>query len=210
MGRELSGLSAYLNGGDIGTGRDGELLQAWDLFVGQKIDVLGKPTTLMQANHGTLMWLEYHARRLLKKALELENEIMQFKPIPDIVHRMLNTRVSLSPSSSSSALPSPSRPARIAPMCSSSARVGRRQAMCGLRALRRQCVKQCVKQCVCVCVKQCVKQCVCVCVKQCVKALCQADGAHAQDHTTTCGRTTRPHAHAQLCIGPAARAHDRD
>ena len=55
--------------------------------------MLGKPTTLMQANHGTLMWLEYHARRLLKKALELENEIMQFKPIPDIVHRMLNTRV---------------------------------------------------------------------------------------------------------------------
>ena len=44
-----------------------------DLFVGQKIDVLGKPTTLMQANHGTLMWLEYHARRLLKKALELED-----------------------------------------------------------------------------------------------------------------------------------------
>jgi hypothetical protein len=74
-------------------GRDGELLQCWDLFVGQKIDVLGKPTTLMQANHATLMWLEFHARRLLKKALELENEIMQFKPIPDIVHRMLNTRV---------------------------------------------------------------------------------------------------------------------
>jgi hypothetical protein len=38
------------------------------------------------------MWLEHHARRLLKKALQLENEIMQFKPIPDIVHRMLNTR----------------------------------------------------------------------------------------------------------------------
>ena len=74
-------------------GRDGELLQCWDLFVGQKIDVLGKPTTLMQASHATLMWLEFHARRLLKKALELENEIMQFKPIPDIVHRMLNTRV---------------------------------------------------------------------------------------------------------------------
>jgi hypothetical protein len=76
-------------------GRDGELLQCWDLFVGQKIDVLGKPTTLMQASHATLMWLEFHARRLLKKALELENEIMQFKPIPDIVHRMLNTRVCL-------------------------------------------------------------------------------------------------------------------
>ena len=140
MGREVTGLSANVYGGDIGTGRDGELLQAWDLFVGQKIDVLGKPTTLMQANHGTLMWLEYHARRLLKKALELENEIMQFKPIPDIVHRMLNTRVSLSPSSSSSALPSPSRPARIAPMCSSSARVGRRICV----VCRRQCVKQTV------------------------------------------------------------------
>ena len=73
-------------------GRDGELLQCWDLFVGQKIDVLGKPTTLMQANHSSLEWLEYHARRLLRKALELEKEIMQFKPIPDIVYRMLNTR----------------------------------------------------------------------------------------------------------------------
>ena len=73
-------------------GRDGELLQCWDLFVGQKIDVLGKPTTLMQANHSSLEWLEYHARRLLRKALELEKEIMQFKPIPDVVYRMLNTR----------------------------------------------------------------------------------------------------------------------
>ncbi|EKX45197.1 hypothetical protein GUITHDRAFT_152765, partial [Guillardia theta CCMP2712] len=73
-------------------GRDGEQLQCWDLFVGQKIDVLGKPTTLMQASHSTLMWLEYHSRRLLKKALEIENEIMQFKPIPDIIHRMLQTR----------------------------------------------------------------------------------------------------------------------
>ena len=48
-------------------GRDGELLQCWDLFVGQKMDVLGKPTTLMQASHATLLWLEHHARRLLKK-----------------------------------------------------------------------------------------------------------------------------------------------
>eukprot|EP00960_Hanusia_phi_P006518 186466-Hanusia_phi.AAC.1 len=48
-------------------GRDGEQLQCWDLFVGQKIDVLGKPTTLMQASHATLMWLEFHSRRLLKK-----------------------------------------------------------------------------------------------------------------------------------------------
>lgn len=73
-------------------GRDGEILQCWDLFVGQKMDVLGKPTTLMQANQATLLWLAHHARRLLKKALELENEIMQFKPIPDIIHRMLNTK----------------------------------------------------------------------------------------------------------------------
>lgn len=74
-------------------GRDGELLQCWDLYVGQKIDVLGKPTTLMQASHATLQWLEYHTRRLLKKAMELENEIMQFKPIPDVIHRILHTKV---------------------------------------------------------------------------------------------------------------------
>lgn len=84
----------------------------------------------MQANHGSLMWLEYHARRLLKKALELENEITQFKPIPDIVHRMLNTRVSvllLRPSSFSSSLPPPSQPEPVALVSVSSARVGRRQ-----------------------------------------------------------------------------------
>uniref|UniRef100_A0A6T8LZ23 WW domain-containing protein n=1 Tax=Hemiselmis andersenii TaxID=464988 RepID=A0A6T8LZ23_HEMAN len=73
-------------------GRDGELLQCWDLFVGQKIGVLGKPTTLMQANHATLQWLEFHTRRLLKKAMELENEIMQFKPIPEVVHKILHTK----------------------------------------------------------------------------------------------------------------------
>jgi hypothetical protein len=33
--------------------------------------VTGKATTLMQADHKTLMWLEYHARRLLKKVLLL-------------------------------------------------------------------------------------------------------------------------------------------
>eukprot|EP00281_Chroomonas_sp_CCMP1168_P025935 CAMPEP_0206226128 /NCGR_PEP_ID=MMETSP0047_2-20121206/7906_1 /ASSEMBLY_ACC=CAM_ASM_000192 /TAXON_ID=195065 /ORGANISM="Chroomonas mesostigmatica_cf, Strain CCMP1168" /LENGTH=127 /DNA_ID=CAMNT_0053649155 /DNA_START=20 /DNA_END=403 /DNA_ORIENTATION=+ len=73
-------------------GRDGELLQCWDLFVGQKIDVLGKPTTLMQASHATLQWLEHHSRRLLKKAIELENEIMQFKPIPDVIHRIHHSK----------------------------------------------------------------------------------------------------------------------
>ena len=73
-------------------GREGELLQCWDLYIGQKIDVLGKPTTLMQADHGTLQWLEYHARRLLKKAHELENEIMQFKPIPDVIHKILSEK----------------------------------------------------------------------------------------------------------------------
>lgn len=76
-------------------GRDSELLQCWDLFVGQKIDVLGKPTTLMQANHATLQWLEFHTRRLLKKAMELENEIMQFKPIPEVVHKIIHTKVPL-------------------------------------------------------------------------------------------------------------------
>ncbi|KAJ1483119.1 hypothetical protein T484DRAFT_2616025 [Baffinella frigidus] len=73
-------------------GREGELLQCWDLYIGQKIDVLGKPTTLMQADHNSLQWLEYHAKRLLKKAHELENEIMQFKPIPDVIHRILSEK----------------------------------------------------------------------------------------------------------------------
>jgi hypothetical protein len=74
------------------------LLDCFDLFVGQRIDVLGKPTTLLQgdtpspivlhcfvtrtllpANFETLEWLEYHAEKSLQQARALEIEIAKFK-----------------------------------------------------------------------------------------------------------------------------------
>merc|ERR1719502_178393 len=48
-------------------------LECWDLHVGAKLNVLGRPTTLMQANLVTGKWLEYQGERLLriKSALEV-------------------------------------------------------------------------------------------------------------------------------------------
>ena len=39
-------------------------LQGWDLHVGCRLNILGRPTTLMQCNLLTGKWLEYHAERL--------------------------------------------------------------------------------------------------------------------------------------------------
>ena len=36
-------------------------LQCWDLHVGCRINVLGRPTTLMQCDLVTAQWLEYHS-----------------------------------------------------------------------------------------------------------------------------------------------------
>lgn len=46
-------------------------LQGWDLHVGCRLNILGRPTTLMQCNLLTGKWLEYHADRLgrIKKSL---------------------------------------------------------------------------------------------------------------------------------------------
>jgi hypothetical protein len=44
-----------------------------------------------------VMTLCYCLTYSVLQALELEKEMMQFKPIPDIVHRMLNTRVLMPP-----------------------------------------------------------------------------------------------------------------
>ena len=41
-------------------------LQCWDLHVGAKVNILGRSTTLMQANLETTKWIEFHRKRLRK------------------------------------------------------------------------------------------------------------------------------------------------
>ena len=58
--------------------RGGEALEGWDLHVGAKIDVLGRKTTLMQANGSTTNWLEHHRRALSKLQAKLESELQKY------------------------------------------------------------------------------------------------------------------------------------
>ena len=45
-------------------------LECWDLHVGCRLNVLGRPTTLMQCNLVTGQWLEFHSERLLRIKLK--------------------------------------------------------------------------------------------------------------------------------------------
>lgn len=52
--------------------KEGRSLEAWDLFVGAVIDVLGKPTTLRKATLPTIDWLDKQARKIFREKLRLE------------------------------------------------------------------------------------------------------------------------------------------
>eukprot|EP00949_MAST-11_sp_MAST-11-sp1_P000537 g537.t1 len=58
-------------------GRAGPL-ECWDLFVGARIDVLGRQTTLMQASSATVDWLDAHAKRLSTVVTKLEKELAKY------------------------------------------------------------------------------------------------------------------------------------
>jgi Ca2+-binding EF-hand superfamily protein len=53
-------------------------LEAWDLYVGARINVLGRMTTLMQASGPTLDWLDYHCKRLQKASKALKRELKKY------------------------------------------------------------------------------------------------------------------------------------
>lgn len=57
-------------------------LQCWDLHVGCRLNVLGRPTTLMQCNLVTGQWLEYHAERLTRIKGALEESLRKYETIP--------------------------------------------------------------------------------------------------------------------------------
>lgn len=57
-------------------------LQCWDLHVGCRVNVLGRPTTLMQCNLVTGQWLEYHADRLGRIKHALEESLRKYETVP--------------------------------------------------------------------------------------------------------------------------------
>ena len=60
------------------TGQEGGL-ECWDLHVGARVQLLGKPTTLMQSNGATTEWLEHHASQLRKLKNGLEKQLEKYK-----------------------------------------------------------------------------------------------------------------------------------
>jgi hypothetical protein len=57
-------------------------LQSWDLHVGCRLNVLGRPCTLMQCNLVTGQWLEYHADRLTRIKAALEDNLRKYETVP--------------------------------------------------------------------------------------------------------------------------------
>jgi len=57
-------------------------LECWDLHVGCRLNVLGRPTTLMQCNLVTGQWLEYHAERLSRIKTALEESLKKYETVP--------------------------------------------------------------------------------------------------------------------------------
>ena len=57
-------------------------LQCWDLHVGCRLNVLGRPTTLMQSNLVTGQWLDYHAERLVRIKSALEEALRKYETVP--------------------------------------------------------------------------------------------------------------------------------
>jgi len=60
------------------TAKHGMPVQCWDLYVGAKLNLLGKPTTLMQASATTLRWLDWHAKRLRKVKAKILKELSKY------------------------------------------------------------------------------------------------------------------------------------
>ena len=63
------------------TAKNGLPVQAWDLHIGAKLNLLGKSTTLLQGSMATIKWLEFHAKRLKGVKTRLEKELSKYNTI---------------------------------------------------------------------------------------------------------------------------------
>ena len=66
---------------------DGSPVVHTELFVGAKLDVLGRPMTLRSASAKTITWIDTEARRLLRRREGLCEQISKFRD----VHRALSS-----------------------------------------------------------------------------------------------------------------------
>lgn len=56
-----------------------EHLSCWDLHVGARLNILGRPTTLMQADLQTGQWLDYHSTKLATIAHAYEEQLRKYE-----------------------------------------------------------------------------------------------------------------------------------
>lgn len=57
-------------------------LEAWDLFIGSEIDILGKPTILKSCDANTALWNESNASKLISIRSRLIEEIRKYESRP--------------------------------------------------------------------------------------------------------------------------------
>jgi len=67
---------------------DGSPVRPHELFVGKKLDILGRPTTLRSAGAKTIDWIDSEAKRLLRRREWLVEELSKFCEVPKAVHEM--------------------------------------------------------------------------------------------------------------------------
>lgn len=56
----------------------------WDLHVKAYLDVFGRKTTLMQADHDTTVWISNNAKRLLKTKKKLIETLSKYERVPEV------------------------------------------------------------------------------------------------------------------------------
>ncbi|KAL1529178.1 hypothetical protein AB1Y20_000137 [Prymnesium parvum] len=67
---------------------DGAPVRAHDLFVGKRLDILGRPTTLRHADARTLVWIDAEGKRLLLRRERLLEELSKYHDVPKILHEL--------------------------------------------------------------------------------------------------------------------------
>ena len=74
-------LHEKLSGAQHMDSRRRDHLDQWDLHVGVQINILGKPTTLMQCSLATGNWLEYQAERLVRIKKAIEEQLAKYEVV---------------------------------------------------------------------------------------------------------------------------------
>lgn len=76
---------------------DGTPVKPEELFVGAKLDVLGRPMTLRSAAARTIGWIDAEAKRLLKRREGLCMQIAKFKDVHKALQSCGLTQLYLNP-----------------------------------------------------------------------------------------------------------------